>query len=948
MVKKTISIKGARENNLKNISVEIPRDALTVITGVSGSGKSSLAYNILYGEGQRRFLQSLSTSSRANIMNMEKPDVDMVMGLSPVIAISQKRSIVNPRSTVASMADISNYMRLLYAVLGISHCPFCGKKINSLSISQITEHILTLNEGTRVRILAPVQKPFDESYDYLLTELRNNGFRRFLINNEIYDSKNKIELDEENNYSIEVIVDEFTVDKRNYELIISIIEKGFEIGQNFLRIEIEDKNISNQKIYEFNNCFFECEHNIISGKFPPKNFSANDVSGACPTCQGLGTYKMTEPYLLIKDENKSMRMNPFYVSQLSLSDKNSAARLYSLARHYNFSIDIPFIELPDKIKNIIFFGTNKERFELLKYNGERELEGNRRYIGYEGMVNYVTRFQKRRISQGIKTKESEKLFADHICPECSGKKLKKERLLVKIDGKNINDLYSMQIKDLIKFFKNINVPLDKKQAAAQIIHEILTKLELLEDIGLEYMNIGRSAESLSGGELQRIRLSSQIGSNLMGMVYILDEPSIGLHAKDTFKIINTLKKLRDIGNTVVVVEHDIETINSADYIIELGPGAGEYGGQVVISGNIQEVLNSDVSLTAQYLTKKKEISVPKIRRKGTGKYLKIYGAKENNLKNININIPLGVLTCITGVSGSGKSSLVNEIIYKGIFSKFHDARIKPGLHDRIDGLEYISDVRYIDQSPIGRSSRSNPATYIGVYDKIREIFAATEESKARGYDASHFSFNNKGGRCETCLGEGNIITELQFMQDITTVCPVCKGKRYKNEILEVKYKDKNITEVLEMSIKEGEEFFKDVKAIQKKLGVLNKLGLGYLKLGQSSATLSGGEAQRLKLGKELGKIKKETDNIYILDEPTTGLHIKDIEKLLLSLNELVEIGNTVLVIEHNLDFIKTADYIIDIGPDAGNAGGEIVVKGTPEEVIMCDKSYTGKYLRKYI
>ncbi len=948
MIRKNISIKGARENNLKNISVEIPREALTVITGVSGSGKSSLAYNILYGEGQRRFLQSISSSSRANIMNMEKPDVDIVMGLSPVISIPQKRGIVNPRSSVASMADISNYIRLLYVVLGIPHCPICNKKIESQPTNQIAEHILNLPDGTRIEIIAPVSKIYDESYDYLLTELRNKGFRKVIINDEVYNMKNKIELLENEAYFIEVIVDEVSVNKRNYEQLASAIEKASELGQNLIRFKIISGDISIEEINKFNKGFINCEHNMVANKFLPKNFSANDVSGACLTCQGLGTYKMTEPYLLTKDENKSMRNEPLYVSQFSISDKNGAARLYSLAKHYNFNIDTPFKELPDKIKNVIFFGTNGERYEILKADGEREQEEKRRYVSYEGLVNYVTRLYKKSLADGSKSKENEKLFTSHICPDCNGKKLKKERLLVKIDGLDIYDLCNLQIKELIKFLTNLKVPDDKKESAQQIINEILNKLVSLSKIGLEYLNIGRSADSLSGGETQRIRLSSQIGSNLMGMLYILDEPSIGLHEKDTFKIIKALKKLRDIGNTVVVVEHDMETIKSADHIIELGPGAGAYGGEVIVSGDIQKVINTDKSLTGQYLTNKKEIVVPKTRRKGHGKYIKIKGARENNLKNINVSIPLDIFVCITGVSGSGKSSLINEILYKGIASKLYDIRIKPGLHDKIEGIDFIKDVRYIDQSPIGRSSRSNPATYLNIYDKIREIYASTEEAQSRGYDISSFSFNNKGGRCETCTGEGSIVMELQFMQDITTICPVCNGKRYKNEILEVEFKEKSIAEVLELTIEDGIEFFEDVKIIHNKLEVLNKLGLGYLKLGQSSLTLSGGEAQRLKLGRELGKTKKETGNMYILDEPTTGLHTQDIEKLLISLNELVELGNSVLVIEHNLDFIKTADYIIDIGPDAGEDGGEVVIEGTPEEIILFNKSHTGRYLRKYI
>ena len=948
MISKSISIKGARVNNLKNIDLDIPRDTLTVITGVSGSGKSSVAYDVLYAEGQRRFLQSLTSSSRSNIMNMEKPDVDMVTGLSPVISIPQKRGIKNPRSSVATMADLSNYIRLLYSVLGTPGCPICHKEIQCLSINQIAEHILSLPEGTRIEVQAPINKIFDKTYDYLLTELKNKGFGKFVINDEVYDIKNNIELKESENYKIEVVVDEISVYKRNYEQIVSSIERGLEVGQNFIKLKIINKDISKEEIRKFNKGFINCEHNIITGKFLPKNFSPNDVSGACPTCQGLGTYKITEPYLLIKDEKKSMRMDPFYVSQFSLSDKNGAARLYSLARHYNFSIDTPFNELPENIKDIFFYGTKGERYELLKPNGDREIEGKRRYVSYEGLVRYVTRLYKDNLDKGTKNNDNEKLFASCICPSCKGKKLRKERLLVEIDGININDFGNMQIQKLKKFLSELEVLDAKKEVVKQIINEIIIKLDLLEEIGLGYLNLWRSSDTLSGGETQRIRLSSQIGSNLMGMIYILDEPSIGLHEKDTFKIINILKKLRDMGNTVVVVEHDIETICNADYILELGPGAGVCGGEIIASGDLQDVINTQKSITGQYLSEKKKISIPKIRRSGIGKYIGIIGARENNLKNISVTIPLGTFTCVTGVSGSGKSTLINEILYKSIYSKLHDSRIKPGMNDRVEGIESISDVRYIDQSPIGRSSRSNPATYINIYDKIREIFAGTEEAKARGYDVSSFSFNNKGGRCDTCMGEGSIVTELKFMQNIVTTCPVCKGKRYRSEILEVKYKGKNIADILELTIEEGVRFFKDVNVISSKLKVLNKLGLGYLKLGQSSSTLSGGEAQRLKLGRELGKIKKEKDNLYILDEPTTGLHIQDIEKLLFSLNELVDLGNTVLVIEHNLDLIKTADYIIDMGPDGGENGGHVIVTGTPEEIIRCDKSYTGKYLKKYI
>lgn len=948
MKRKSITIKGARENNLKNVSVEIPRDSLTVITGVSGSGKSSLAYNVIYGEGQRRFLQSLASSSRTSLANMDKPDVDMVMGLSPVISISQKRSNVSPRSSVGSMSDISNYVRLLYAILGKSHCRVCYEEIETMSINRIAEHITSLNEGTKVEILAPVNKIYGEDYDYLFTHLRNNGYRKFKIDNESYDDKYQSELDENIDYQIEVFIDEFKVYKKNYKQILDSIEKGLEIGSNYIKFEIESTNNCDKELLEFKKNFIKCDHNMITGSYLPKNFSANDVSGACKTCHGLGTYMVTEPSLLIKDENKSMKESPFYVSQFELNDRNGAARLHSLAMHYDFSIDTPFKDLKEETKNILFYGTNGDRYELLKPTGERYDEQKRRTVSYEGLINYVTRVMGKKVNSDSGNKTNDRLFAVHSCPDCKGKKLQQDKFLVKLDGIDIYEFNDMHISNLLKFIENIEIPDGKIEAAQEILNEINIKLKFLEEIGLGYLNLGRGANSLSGGETQRLRLASQLGSNLMGMLYILDEPSIGLHEKDTFKIIDTMKSLRDMGNTVIVVEHDMETIKNADYIIEMGPAAGVHGGNIVASGSYDEFVTIGNSLTAEYLNGTKKVVIPSFKREGSGKFINIKGAKENNLQDIDVSIPLGTFICVTGVSGSGKSTLIEKVLYKSIMSKFHDSRIKPGRHDSIDGLEFISDVRFINQSPIGKSSRSNPATYVNIYDKIRQLFADTNEAKSRGYDVSSFSFNVRGGRCETCMGEGRILTELQFMQDIYSECHSCKGKRYKCEILEVKYKGKNIADILDLTIEEAVDFFNDIKTITVKLSILNELGLGYLKLGQSASTLSGGEAQRIKLGKELGKIKKNTGNLYILDEPTTGLHIHDIEKLLLSINKLVNQGNTVLVIEHNLDFIKVADHLIDIGPNAGKYGGKVVVSGKPEDIVNCEESHTARYLKKYL
>ncbi len=945
-MEKSISIKNARENNLKNVSVEIPRDSFVVITGVSGSGKTSLAYNVLYGEAQRRFLQSLSSASKTGIINMPKPDVDMVNGLSPVISIPQKRSITNPRSSVATLTDLSSYVRMLYSILGQAHCPVCHNVINSYSINQMVDHLMNLPEDTILQILAPVNKIYDEDYDYLLTDLRNKGFRKILINGILYNMKDSIQLNQEEQFTIYVVVDEVSILKDNYEILATSIKRALDMGDNLVKFDIISDDIPNENIRKVINDFFGCEHNIVAGRYMPKDFSANDLSGACPTCHGLGTYKVTEPRLLIKDSKKSMRQNPFYISQFLLADRNGAARLYSLANHYDFDIDAPYEELSESVKDVLMYGTKGERYELLRPNGERYEVNKRRFVSYEGLVNYVNRFYKKSVLENSTSKQNERLFVDRLCPDCKGKKIKRSRLLVKIDNVDIYTFGCFNITELKTFLENIHIPESKKDSIQQLLAELRLKLNALIEIGLEYLNLGRSANSLSGGETQRIRLSTQIGLDLMGMIYILDEPSIGLHARDTYRIIKSLKRLKEAGNTVIVVEHDMDIIKTADYIIEIGPGAGIHGGEIVATGSIHEIKQGN-SLLGKYLNNIKGIRLPKKRRQGSGKSITIKGAKENNLKDINVNIPLHTLICVTGVSGSGKSSIVNEVLYKAIISKTHDKRVLPGCYDSIEGIEYISDIRNIDQTPIGRSSRSNVATYLGIYDSIRKLYANTEEAKNKGYNNTYFSFNTTEGRCENCNGEGRIVMELQFVQDITTVCPVCKGQRYKSDILSVKYRGKNIAEVLDLTVEEALEFFKDVNGIYRKIKVLNKLGLGYLKLGQSSSSLSGGEAQRIKLGKELGKLKKKKDNLYLLDEPTTGLHLDDIEKLILALDELVNQGNTVLVIEHNLDLIKVADYIIDLGPEAGEKGGELVAEGSPEKIIENNNSYTGKYLKEY-
>ncbi len=950
----TIGVQGARENNLQNINLEIPRDQLVVVTGVSGSGKSSLAFDTVYAEGQRRLLASMSTYAKRFIGQLKKPDVDFVNGLSPVVSIDQKTTGSNPRSTVGTMTDIADYLRMLMATMGTPHCPRCEEAVEIRTAYQMAEHLLSLPDGTEVEVRAPVSRIFGEDYEYLLEQIRVNGYRRARIDGELCDLGDNIELDEDRDYTIDAIVDSFVITAGIDGQVKTSLEHGLKLGDGLLSFHIVHPKRLSAKHKAFYKGFGCAEHRVVSGDMHQGQFTFNDPSGACPTCAGIGTSMRVHPKLLVPDPTRSLNGGAFVKAALSNNRDSWGGRIqYSLSKHYGFSLDTPYEELPKKVVDVLLYGTKGEKFEVhIPPGAKMGQQHSGKMIKYNGVVNHLEHnyrwYRKQGTSSAGMDEYLKKVMVEYPCPECEGARLKRTRRMVTVAGESIYSLGEMHLVQLRKFLQSIKPAPRHKAVASIILKEVTVRLDLLISIGLDYLNLNRGSSTLSGGESQRIRLSSQIGSGLMGMLYVLDEPSIGLHPKDNVKMIETLKRLRDLGNTVIVVEHDDETMRAADHIIEIGPGPGIHGGQVVCAGGLKEIIADKHSVTGAFLSGRRRIDVPLKRRVGTGKAITVRGARHNNLKNIDVIIPLEQFVCVTGASGSGKSSLIHEIVQKQLVCLLRDSRVLSGEHDELEGHEHVSDVIDIDQSAIGRTSRSNPATYIGIYDDIRKIFAETEDAKARGFKTSTFSFNVKGGRCEECSGEGAITTQLSFMPDVEVVCPTCKGARYSAETLEVEYRGKNIADVLDMSIEESAEFFHEHNAISRKLTVVNELGLGYLKLGHPSTILSGGEAQRVKLASELGKLKRGKHNLYILDEPTTGLHFADIDRLLTSLNRLVESGHSVVVIEHNLDVIKTADYVIDLGPDGGHKGGQLLASGTPEEIARNKKSHTGKALNAYL
>ena len=950
-VRTTIEISGAKQNNLKNISLDIPRDKLTVITGVSGSGKSSLAFDVIYGEGQRRFLNSLSNFAKSRISQLKKANVDYVRGLSPVIAIEQKKGNNNPRSTVGTVTDINDYLRLLFSTAGVGSCPECGHSLKQLSAAQMAEHISSLAPGTVVELRAPIYKIYGEDYDYTFKQIREKGYKNLLVDGEPFSLSDKRELDETKEYKVELIIDRFTLRQDSYIQLTKTIEAAMLALDEDIMIKVEVMGGVDPSFYEGFGC---PQHHFSLCEMQPFHFSFNAPASACHTCLGVGMSYVVEPRFLVVAPEKSINRGALKNTVYSISGKESyrAVLMYSLSEKYNFSLDTPFNQLPKHIHELLFYGTKGEPVELLQppFAKKRNWAVGR-VRPFKGFVHEMESGYKYYIRKTSTTEAFEPAFIkdcmiEKICPECHGARLKKQRLQITVGDRNFDELSRMQLQDLLNYLKALTFEEDIQDVASSIIREISTRLELLIDIGLHYINLGRRSDTISGGEMQRIKMSTQISSELMGMLYIMDEPSIGLHPRDSSKVIDTMKKLRDLGNTVIVVEHDVDTIRSADHIIEIGPGPGVHGGEVVVSGTLEDITREPQSVTGRYLSGTACIPVPK-RRKALGdNFLSIQGARENNLKNIDLDIPLEVFICITGVSGSGKSTLINEILYKQLRVNKTGARVVAGEHDFLFGAELISNIINIDQTPIGRNSKSNPATYIGIYDKIRKLFAMQPEAIARGYKEIDFSLTHANGtRCEHCAGDGIIVTNLQFMADIETICPVCKGMRFSEEGLEIKYKGKSIADVLEMTVEEALDFFRDEKYLKHKLGIMNELGLGYLRLGQSSTTLSGGEAQRVKLAYELSKIKKGAHNLYILDEPTTGLHLSDIQKLVDCMNRLVDNGHTVLVIEHHLDVIKSADYIIDMGPEGGNGGGCVVAEGTPEQVAKVEASHTGRFLR---
>ncbi|HOV28017.1 MAG TPA: excinuclease ABC subunit UvrA [Pseudobacteroides sp.] len=940
MIRDSIFIKGAREHNLKNIDVVIPRDKFVVITGISGSGKSSLAFDTIYAEGQRRYVESLSAYARQFLGQMEKPDIDYIDGLSPAISIDQKTTSRNPRSTVGTVTEIHDYLRLLYARIGVPHCPQCGKEITQQTVDQMVDQIMSLEEGTRIQLLAPVVRGRKGEYHKLIEDARKSGFVRIRIDGEVMDINDEIKMDKNKKHTIEIVVDRLVIRPDIQKRLSESIETVLNLAGGILLVDVIGKE---EMMFSQN---FSCSDCGISiEELEPRMFSFNTPYGACSECGGLGTILKIDPDLVISDRTKSLADGAINVGGWNVENEDGYSRMYidALAKHYKFSIDTPICDLPDRIVDLILYGTKGEK---IKIEYSREYGSGSFVAAFEGIITSMERRYKETQSESMKL-YYEGFMSNNECHMCKGARLKKEALAVTVGGKNIDEISRMAISDAKKFFNELELSDKHKIIAKQILKEINARIGFLVDVGLDYLTLSRSAGTLSGGEAQRIRLATQIGAGLMGVLYILDEPSIGLHQRDNDKLLKTLKKLKDMGNTLIVVEHDEDTMYAADHIIDIGPGAGVHGGNIIAQGTVEEIKKAEGSLTGMYLSGRRKIEIPKKRRPLNGKFVEIVGARENNLKNINVKFPLGVFTCVTGVSGSGKSSLINEILYKKCASELNRAKVKPGDHDFVKGLEHLEKVIDIDQSPIGRTPRSNPATYTGVFDIIREVFSETTEAKMRGYKAGRFSFNTKGGRCEACSGDGIIKIEMHFLPDVYVPCEVCKGKRYNRETLDVRYKGKNIADVLDMTVEDALEFFKNIPRINKKIQTLYDVGLGYIKLGQPSTTLSGGEAQRIKLATELSK-RSNGSTMYILDEPTTGLHIADVHKLIDMLQKLVDMGNTVVVIEHNLDVIKTADYIIDLGPEGGYRGGYIVAEGTPEDIVRIKESYTGQFLSKVL
>ena len=936
--KKYIKIKGANEHNLKNIDIEIPRDEFTVVTGLSGSGKSSLAFDTIYAEGQRRYMESLSSYARQFLGQMEKPQVESIEGLPPAISIDQKSTNRNPRSTVGTVTEIYDYMRLLYARAGVPHCPKCGKEIKKQSVDEIVDRILELPERTKFQILAPIVRGKKGRHEKVFESAKKSGYVRVIVDGNMYQLTEEIILDKNIKHNIEIVVDRLSIREGIEKRLTDSIENALKLGNGLMNLDV----IGGETI-TFSQNFACTDCGISIDEIQPRSFSFNNPFGACPDCYGLG-YKMEfDVDLMIPNQSLSINQGAIVVlGWQSANDKKSFtnAILQALCKKYKFDLDTPFEKYPKKIKDILIYGTNGESVPV-HYTGQR---GQGIYdIAFEGLIRNVERRYRETSAESTKA-EYESYMRITPCSTCHGQRLKKESLAVTIGDKNIIDMTEMSVRDLRKFLDEVQLTTTQMAIGKEILKEIKGRLQFLIDVGLDYLSLSRATGTLSGGEAQRIRLATQIGSGLVGVAYIMDEPSIGLHQNDNEKLLKTLKHLRDLGNTLVVVEHDEDTMLAADYVVDIGPGAGEHGGEVVAKGTAKEIMKNKNSITGKYLSGKLRVPVPEKRRKPTG-YLKVKGAKENNLKNINVKIPLGVFTCVTGVSGSGKSSLVNEIIYKSLARELNRARTIPGKFREIEGIEQLDKVINIDQSPIGRTPRSNPATYTGMFDIIRDLFAATMDAKERGYKKGRFSFNVKGGRCEACSGDGILKVEMHFLPDVYVPCEVCGGKRYNRETLEVKYKGKNIYDVLEMTVEEAMEFFKNVPRIYNKVKTLYDVGLGYIRLGQPSTQLSGGEAQRIKLATELSK-RSTGKTIYVLDEPTTGLHFADVHKLVEILQRLTDEGNTVLVIEHNLDVIKAADYIIDMGPDGGDRGGTVVVAGTPEQVAEHPTSYTAKFVKQ--